>query len=364
MEIKLSHTSMNKYLECPKSYELHYRKKLRSNKLPSALLFGKAFDSALNEILTNYKNTNPEELKNNAVAVFNAEWESQKDNQNNNVSLKYNPNVEWNRSDYDGDLLEKSDWSEVFKMSKEPFEEKDTNPALNSLMNWLSLKRKAKFLLEAYVDQVLPQIDEVYLVQKDFKIDDGTNGILSGFIDVILRLKDGRDVVLDNKTSSMEYAEDSVRESVQLSIYKKVLEIMKDEGTYTGPIPEYAGYAVLSKKLNKKVTKTCKSCGYELYEGSKMKKCDATTEEGERCNGELDKKKEFSVNTSLIVDKIPESMVQLVLENVDEIKTCIEKELFPKNLNSCINKFGKKCVYFDYCRTKDMTNLEDMTNNG
>jgi hypothetical protein len=317
-------------------------------------------DSSLNKMLEIFDKTTPEECLTQSIEEFDKQWDAQKDNFDNMVKLSKNVDIEWNKSDYDGDLLTKKDWGTIFSMSEEPFTEKDTNPELNSYMNWISLKRKAHLLIKAYQDQIIPEIDKVVVVQQAFSISDGTNGILNGFIDVVLKLISGEVVVLDNKTTSMQYAEDSVKESIQLSIYLKVLEIMKEEGTYADLLPTHAGYAVLSKKINKKITKTCLECNTIQPEGSKMKKCDATTEEGERCNGNFNKDKEFSVDTQLIVDKIPETMVQLVLENVDEIKKCIENDIFPRNFNSCVNKYGKKCVYFDYCRTNDGTGLIEL----
>lgn len=364
--IKLSHSAISKFSDCNKSYELHYIKNVRSKYKDSSLYLGSAIDNALNYLLENFKKEDEDKLLAGALETFENQWTTQKNNLNEEVNLAYDENIRYSKYDFDPDLLERKDWHLIFKETEKPFEVRDkalNNPAecsveelrINALMNWLCVKRKAELLIKAYYqDIMLPHYEEVLLVQKEFNINDGGNGVLRGFIDLVVKLKDGRVVVLDNKTSSVDYDPNSVKESVQLSIYKRVIQILREEGQISVPEVTHAGFAVVYKKLDKEITKICKSCGYKGLGSHKT--CDNVID-GKRCGGEWEKTKKFSVKTDLIVDEIPTYMLNLVLENVDLVKRAIDTGIFPRNFNNCINRYGKKCDYFDLCRNNDDKDL-------
>ena len=371
MSLKLSHSSMNDYQTCPKMYEYKRVHKLVSKSKGSALFFGSAIDLALNYLLENKDAKNLKEVIAESIRIFDVNWEQAKDNEYKLIDLPRNPNIKYSKYDFDPDLLEKEDWKELFALNSNPIEHR--NSIQSKLSNqdfldlpedersfynygsWLSCKRRAKYLIEAYAEQILPEIKKVIAVQMDIKLDDGEGNMLNGVIDLVGQLPDGRIAILDNKTSSMEYEEDSVLTSPQLALYKKQLNMFNEDpdNQWKHKI-DCAGFLVLSKKLNKDITKTCKSCGH-IATGS-HKTCDNTVN-GKRCGGEWDKVKKFSVNTQIIIDSIDEHVQDMILSNADTIKICIQSKLFPQNFNSCINKYGMKCDYYDLCWNKNSKNL-------
>lgn len=379
--IKLSHTQVQKFGECPKAWEYHYRTRLRSDKQGSALFFGKAIDEALNYLLLNFKTQSREECIQGSIETFNVHWKTQTDSLSNVVDLTKNTTIQYSKYDYDTDLMTKKDYAQIFAFNPNAFESRKIvldNPEAaterdretHAFMSWLSLSRKGHLFIPAYYDAFIPLIEEVITVQQEFSISDGENGLLGGFIDLVVRLKDNRIPVMDNKTSSVEYEPDSARESIQLSIYQQVLEIMSAEGTYKGPVPTHAGYFVVSKKLEKTIVKTCSVCG-KVTDNNKLKSCDVVVREIppegrkkkptlEYCGGKFDKDVTVVVPTQFIIDEIPQSMIDLVFENVDAVKKSIENEVFPRNFSACINKYGNKCAYYNYCRNNDSTGLTIM----
>ncbi len=368
MPVKLSHSSKNKYLQCGHSYKLHYIDKLRPVSLSSALVFGSAMDQALNLMLLKKDEPGVLEL---AINEFNRNFEQGNNSNYELVDLPLNPNLEYSKWDFDSDLLEKADWRELFKYDDKFFETKtevaeliekgadwidipeDKRMVLN-YASWLCLQRKAHLLLKGYQEAILPQIKEVIEVQKDIKLEDEDGNTFTGVIDFIARLADGRLAIIDNKTSSQEYAEDSVKGSEQLATYQQIMNIFNADPEHPwkhGEI-EACGYAVMSKKLDKDITKTCQECSH-VSQG-KHKMCDnlvpsAKTGKPVRCNGKWDVVKKFAVKTQFIIGTISDEYAQTVLENAVTVKSCIELGLFPKNYSACDNMFGRKCPYFNKC---------------
>lgn len=368
--MKLSHSGINTYTTCGHSYKLQYVDKIVSKYKGSALYFGSAIDEALNYMLLNKDDKN---VLDDTILIFEEHWRVNIDKNGVKTEMENNPFILYSKWDFEPDLLEKSDWSILFKNAKDPFgfrkeiEEKlktvnfeDLDVVEQSFYNlgtWLCLKRKGAILLKAYYEQLIPNIKEVIAVQKTYSLVDENGDILNGVIDFVCRLNDGTIVVADNKTSSLEYENDSVKTSTQLSLYKRVLNIFNEDPNNEWKVGniENAAYFVVSKKLIKNVTKTCVRCGH-IGEGS-HKTCDGTNEEGERCGGDWEKVKSFHANTQLIVDTIPETVQDMVLENADNIKNMIKQEIFPKNFSSCNGKFGR-CQYFDLCWFKNDKNLK------
>ena len=367
--MKLSNSGINTYTTCRHSYNLKYVQGISSEYKGSALFFGSAIDEALNFMLLNKDNENVLE---DSIKVFNTHWETNVDRKGNKTEMPYNRYILYSKWDYDPDLLEKSDWAKLFKINSDPFKlRKETevllqtkefqdlpeeNQVFNNLCAWLCLRSKGAILLKAYYEQLLPQIAEVIDVQKTFTLEDEEKNVLNGVVDFVCKLQDGTVVVADNKTSSFEYEHDSVKTSTQLSLYVKVLNLHNEDPKHewkAGHI-ESAAYFVMSKKLKKDITKTCQSCGH-IGEGS-HKTCDAIVE-GKRCGGEWTKVKKFDVDTQLVVDIIPETVQDMVIENADYVKQMIKEEKFPKNFSSCNGKYGK-CEFFNLCWFGNDKNLK------
>jgi PD-(D/E)XK nuclease superfamily len=373
MSIKLSHSAKSKYLQCGHSYRLHYIDKLRPVTLSSNLVFGSAIDNALNKMLESkmdraFKQT-PQELLQNTIDEFNRSFEQGQNSNYEIVDLPLNPNLEYGRYDFDSDLLEKDDWKELFKYDSNFFDTKNAvdaklkdgaewidipeeNRMVLNYANWLCCQRRGHLLIQAYQESILPQIKRVIEVQKKVELLDEDGNNLNGVIDFVCELMDGSIAIIDNKTSSTVYAEDSVKGSEQLATYQAILNLFADdpENEWKHHIQK-CGYAVMSKKLDKTITKTCQECG-NISQGA-HKTCDALVESGKakpkRCNGIWNKVKEFKVNTQFITGTISSDYADSVLENAVTVKSCIELGLFPKNYSACENMFGRKCPYFNKC---------------
>jgi hypothetical protein len=368
--MKLSNSGINTYTTCGHSYKLNYIDGITSQYKGSALFFGSAIDEALNFMLLN---KDSETCLIDSIAVFQNHWQLNKDRKGKETDMPKNPFILYSKWDFDPDLLESSDWAKLYKETNDPikfrreieellktkkFQDLDKeHQVFYNYCTWLCLKNKGTELLKGYHQQLLPRIKRVVDVQKVFNLVDEDKNVLNGVIDFICVLDDGTLAVADNKTSSFEYEVDSVKTSTQLSLYVKVLNIYNEDPEHEwkeGHI-EHAAYFVMSKKLGKNITKICSECGH-TGEGS-HKTCDNIIEtkmtgpgtgKPVRCGGAWKKTKEFTVDTQLVVDKIPETVQNMVIENADYVKTMIREEKFPKNFSSCDGKYGK-CQYFNLC---------------
>lgn len=208
--MRLSHSSKNTFLECPRKYFNHYFRKLRTVNEGSALVFGDAIDQGLNHLL---EHKNLEE----AIKVFEAAWNVRRDEQN----IKYS----------------KADLQEELIVDLTPRNEKDKS--------WLSLNEKGKILLKEYNEQVIPLFSEVIKIQIEDVLPNEQGDELVIKTDFVAKMKeDGRTILFDNKTSSVKYEKDSVQKSDQLGTY---YEALKDQYKL-----DACGYIVIPKKINKK----------------------------------------------------------------------------------------------------------------
>lgn len=357
MPLNLSYSAVNKFTSCAKSYEFHYKDKIRPQYKGSSLYFGSAMDLALNFMLLNMTAPNLVEL---SYQEFLKAWTDYPERDGSTIKLKTFDKVLYSKSDFDGDILEKKDWVEIFAMHKEPnakyesikgkLSEKhfselpEDDKVFWITINWLSLKNKAKHMLEAYYKEILPQISEVVAVQKPIELVDEAGNKISGYVDLICKLKNGIEVVADNKTSSVDYEDDAVSTSSQLAQYKAILN-----AAYGHKI-QHGCYFVLNKKI--KYHKVCEECGYESTGSHKT--CNNVVN-GERCGGEWSKKPFAEAHT--FIEPIPDTVTDMVLENFDVAVKAIDAGLFTRNFNQCNGKFGK-CEYIDFCFKNKDTNLE------
>lgn len=371
--VKLSHSGMNRYITCAKSYELRYIDKLVSKHKGSSLFFGSAIDSALNYMLE-YKDS-PSVVQ-DAVGIFNREWFQQKDNKYELIELPKNTDIIYLKSDYNADLLQKEDW-ETLATTPEALDDirnyvESTKKDLGwthvdekskityNHANWLCLSRKAKLFIQAYYDQLLPNIKRTVAVQIEVNLFDGNEGALTGFVDAVVELHDGRVIVLDNKTSSMKYSEDSVKNSNQLSLYESILNVSDQDPSHPWKTPiDACGYAVMNKKLKKTTTKVCVDCGHTVT--TSHTSCNAMTGEGKkkRCGGAFNETVSFTVPTQFLVDIIPEKLHNEVLDNAEIIIANIKAKYFPQNFDACNGIYGQ-CEFFKLCHEGSLEGLIDM----
>lgn len=329
----LSHSGKEMYLTCPKKWQLHYKERLRSTQVGSALFFGSAADEALNRLLLEKKKN----LSSSDLMLMNSSVEEQFISNfskvyiiDQYVDISKSENAMYYKSDLDLDLLEATDHKEILEfaqsldidlntpqdfevfaeecqsiMSKGSLDENTTR--VYNFICWSSLKRKGLMLLEAYKQQVIPKIEEVFDVQKRISLPDGDDEFI-GVIDLICSFHDepGVKYVCDNKTSSRAYKEDSVATSEQLAAYAEYEETNK------------CAYIVIEKKI---------------------------------------RKREPRVRCSIIKDTIPEETTEKTFDNLTNVFHNIKENKFDKDFDACF-QYGRKCPYYDFCRNGDMKNLQ------
>jgi hypothetical protein len=312
-------------------YELYYVEKVRSVFQSTSLLFGSAMDGALNRLLLECKQYPTQEdldiiIRKSAEDIFLELW-------NPVLNMEY---VVYTKKDYDESLLEKEDIDQVLQFILNNFKElypessvadMDLDPLqcveamidyksgkgklnitqhnLIGLASWMSLKRKGFLLLDVYRRDVLPLIEYVHDIQITINVADDDENVLEGFTDFTASFKDEPGVVyiVDNKTSSRPYKEDSVRTSEQLSTYDIQLKLGK------------GAYVVMEKDI---------------------------------------RKKEPRVRINIIRDSISDDLVEATLDRFDEAVYIINKGEFPENKESGCRPFGQLCDYYGLCHKGSM----------
>lgn len=336
-----SYTKLNMFSSCPRKYDLHYNKYLRPTTIDSPLFFGNALDEALNVLLlrkkTNLTKEEKLEVKKDPYDVFDTTFENVKINYKDVEDFPTSPLANYSGSDVNFDLLNEEDFNEIYDFAKELefdidseeklyefYEEvrpkKDDRRKLEedckmlfNLLAWLSLRGKGHLMIEAFERDIYSEIEEVFEVQPEINIpeldEEGneTGKILTGKIDYIAKFKndDVEKRIMDNKTSSKRYKDDSVVTSEQLAMYCE------------GTLIDYAGYSVILKKPYKK---------------------------------------DPIIRTQLILDKMPDEKIENTFDIISQILYDIDKGEFPENRDSCF-EYGRPCPYYNYCRDNIETGL-------
>lgn len=267
--MRLSHSSKNVYRECPYKWFNHYYRKLRTLQESSALQFGNSVDLGLNTLLETRDVSK-------ALTIFEESW----------VKVRAEQNIKYSKSDLQEELI------------------KDLVANNEKDKSWLSLNEKGKILINEYNDQVMPKIGEVIKVQLDQVIKNETGDELVIKTDFIAEwLPTKQRVLFDNKTSSVKYEENSVKESAQLATY---FDGLKDEYKL-----DACGYIVLPKKINKR--------------------------------------KKPAIDIKIIIDQVAEETIEATFKEYEEVLEGVKAARFEKNLDACQGIFGR-CVYYQYCR--------------
>jgi hypothetical protein len=277
-KIRLSNSALDQYARCPKSYYFRYIENLKADVTNSPLLYGIAIDGALNYILECIKDKKEYSLD-EAKRLF---VESMKSwSHQNRLSFFKSEVPEELGKDYDE---ESSDVQEAV---------------------WDLIVQRGLSSIEVYCKEIVPQIDEIISIQEKKVITNAEGHQLVFVLDFIAKMKDGRTVLMDNKTASARYSKNSVKDSQQLSIYLEQY-----------PEIRYAGYAVLIKNPAK----------------------------------------ERGVTYQLIIDEIPEATTEESYKKLDDTLNKIAAGEFPCNLKGC-NAFGKPCEFLLKCKYGDDTGL-------
>lgn len=274
--MRISNSKIDLYDQCSMKYKFRYKDNLKGNYVASPLLFGIAMDAALNYILENFnENTWTVEA---AEALF----------------------IE-KMNDWDGTIR-----LDFFK-SEVPIELLDildhSNPEHQELV-WENICKRGLANIDVYIEHILPLFEKVILVQNKGVLKNEEEDELVYVVDFIVTLKDGRTVLMDNKTSSAKYPKNKVLKSQQLSLYIEAFPEIK-----------YAGYCVLLKDPVKV------KCTHQV-----------------------------------LVDEIPEETRQEAFDKAQKTAQSIKEEIFEPNMKACM-LFGKPCEFSLLCKYNDPAGL-------
>jgi hypothetical protein len=356
---RLSVSQTARGTSCAMQWKYWYVDKLRPRTQSAALLFGTAVEAGINELVLRKPN---EEV----VAAFDKAWSFQKIN-SVYTHLPKCTHIVYAESDFDEDLLTEEDRQDICatfgieadKLTEEidrVYKDKGYQGFLNmpedrreflNYINWLCLYRKALFIFEAIREEFVPLIEKVYSIQEKVELiardADGnpTGDTAIGYADMVVKLfKYDKPIVFDWKTSSREYDKDSVKTSIQLSVY---LHDLSDKYENT----RLAGYGVAFKHIQKNKKKLCTSCGKD-GSGKNHKTCDADVD-GKRCHGKWQITMSPKAELQILIDEIPEYTEQISLENMASFNQLIKNGVFIRNFDACVKPWGK-CPFYGKCR--------------
>lgn len=369
---RFSHSALNKYLSCPKSFDYHYNKKYRSAEQSAALLFGTAMDKATE----NYAQKRDHDL---AFALFETTWDEQELN-GTRTKLRSCTEIVYGNNDLDLELIDQSYYvipnensgvtgnletiNKVIERKSEvgfKYLKKGEKTILNDV-NWLCMQVKGRLMLEAFINWFDANVEEVLKTQGKIELDNGEDSVI-GYYDLIVKLRGyAKPVLLDIKTAGRAYDYDAVLKSPQLALY---LFAVKAEYEDTNT----AGYVVLHKTMKKERTKICSVCGFD-GSGGQHKKCsnetlqtivnkkDVVIEKLARCNGEWNETLHLSATIQILVNEVPELLQERVAENYDMMSKAVKAEIYPRNYNSCSTYNGAViCPFVDLCSKNCMKNI-------
>ena len=275
---KISNSKLELWTTCGLKFRFRYIDNLKGNYTSTPLLFGTAIDNALNHILESIRDKKPW-TKEEVLNIFHTkmcEWNGE------------------NRLDF-------------FK-NEAPDELKDSIDPENAdhqELVWENIYKRGIACIDVYINEILPQFDEVISVQTPVEIGNGDGDSLVGVVDFIVKMKDGRVVLMDNKTSSAKYPKNKVVKSQQLSLYLEQF-----------PEIRYAGYCVVIK------------------------------------NPEREK----GLTHQILIDEIPEETRADAFKRLEQALLDIKNKKFEPNYKSCM-AFGKPCEFARLCKYNDPTGL-------
>lgn len=330
----LSYSGYSTYVTCPKKYDYHYNQKLRSTSEPFHLIFGSAVDKAVNVLL--------EQAEDLELAIDVAKEE---------LKRLFSGHVTFLEKDFDADLFTSRTHEELI-LKLRSCDWKGENPSALCAYLWneieigtalkenqmKSLKyllyfcsvEKISLMLTAFIEYVVPQIENIYAVQKNVK---------RGIFDFEADFKGVGRVIADIKTSTSPYESDAVKLSVQLAGYGAVKGM----------------YIVFNKNINKNRTKECSICK-KNGTGQRHTTCNAEINKM-RCNGAWIETISPECVPQFIIDNVPERNREIVEEAYQEVEKAIESGCFPRNLTNCQKQYGRPCEYINLCWQNKMDGL-------
>lgn len=366
--MRISSTQISMYQQCPRKYQLWYKKGFRPKVGKGALLFGSAIDRSLNHLL---QTRNLQE----AQAIFLKEITTQDINKVGTFLPKAT-NVVYAESDFDYELLTPEDIQKYIdtkiefgldstdtmesdikfilkKKGTSGFDSlEEVEKRLYSIANWLGLRAKGRIMIDSYYTKVMPKIKNVLAVQKQGILKNETGDEIVLYLDMIVELHDGTRWLMDNKTSARDYAKDSPMKSQQLIIY---YHSEKAEYNLKG-----VGFYVMYKQITKNRVKICSKCSHD-GSGASHRSCPVVPDGGkkkDRCNGTWNESISPECRIDILMNEVPEGAENLVMETCDQAREGIQKEAFGPNLNACgdINS-DWRCPMYNKCWKNDGSDL-------
>lgn len=344
--MRISHSGKSTFKQCAFKYKLHYVDKLRTQKLYSSLFFGNALDAAFSRLLLEKKKVLSQEeslqLLESADDIFYKNMCKVESN-GEFVEASKSPLADYYTSDFTPELLtskaislleeyapDVSDYFAFMEACKKQLKSKKKLSAddlpLYNYISWLTMIEKGYLMIEAYQEQIMPQIFEVYSIQEEVSIKNGpyqrevidprgmtesyweeTYDEIIGKIDFTASFVDkpGTMYVCDNKSSSKAYKASQTAESDQLATYCEYKQTNK------------AAYIVIEKKLH-------------------MKKP--------------------TIRTQVLKADLTEERFSLTFGDYEKVLYSISTGAFDKNPKACY-EYGRLCPFFLKCKHNNSEGL-------
>lgn len=195
---------------------------------------------------------------------------------------------------------------------------------------WLCCLKRGQIMLEAFHDQLLPEIVEVIATQKWTSVKNSDGDKLVGKIDYIFRLKGyDKPVLTDLKTAGKFYTNHDLDTSDQLGIYAAAEKL------------DLIGYMVVLK--NVKHERRCDKCD-QLRENARKQKCE---NEKAKCDGRYSKIKSYG-ETQILVRPLRDGEAKEVLNDFSDVLLAMKNQVNWKNPGSCF-AFNKQCEFYEFC---------------
>ncbi len=342
----ISYSSWDRYMTCPKMYEIEKIEGYEPKQKSSALIFGSAIDQALNELLlTNNKDSAVKIftdgirplLKTDEFYFFKGDFDYDLLTEKQiTLAEEYLKELEYSGT-MDVVTLHSTLYSKILDNGNDYSVISNQQQKFISFISTMSLKQKGLMMIDAYVDKILPQIEKVISVQK-------ATTLRPGFLDLEIVLKGIGKVTADHKTASRMYTQSQIDYAPQLLLYDKEVN------------NKQIAYIVLGKNVNKNTTKTCCECGFN-GNGLRHKTC-PDVRDGVRCNGEWDVMICPEIETQILVGDVDTQIQDTVLKSIASVEDAIDKKAFPMNINACANQYGKPCPYIDYCHKGSVNKIQ------
>ena len=337
MGIKLSHSGLNLYEQCPRAYQLKYIDGYRETTTSSALTFGSACGTTFAMMLLDKKDSLTDEEKNivgtNPFDYFDGLFSETQIN-GELVNLVNSPRCFYFKGDWDSEILTPEDWDIINSYREEngflpdhTFDRlyseltsglaNEAEKSFLSLHFWLSLRRKGHYMIVEFLKTIYPKVKKVYEIEGAISIPNGAGDEITGFLDLVADYEVEPDlvkkVIIDFKTASAKYSLDKLTESQQLNLYDYDREL--------GGV----GYIVAIKSIKKPKVGPRKGEIYAEFQEMFMPTEPAKQEE--------------------------------IIQKVDEVLGLIKEEVFPKCEERCLKMFGRRCWAYDICHNNDDSKL-------